>query len=159
MSDGMKKIKVPLQFDGTITDRDGVTIARMNRDSNSTYLTPSERDDVAKELVDAFNAASDGVMLPFEGYVIEGEAMLNLWGGGQGTVDMKCWFIPKDKWCRATLLEGINDGGFGCQSIEWADVWIYKTYGEFSPHKVLTKQFRITGRHLLPVKRGIQISE
>ena len=48
----------PLQYiSGQICDCNGNTIALMNRESGTTPLAPSERDDLAKEFVNLFNSA------------------------------------------------------------------------------------------------------
>ena len=60
------------------------------------------------------------------GYVVGGEALLNLWGGGQGTIEMNETTI--DNLTIENILKSINDGGFGCESIEEADVIIYTLY-------------------------------
>lgn len=61
------------------------------------------------------------------GYRVTGEALLNLWGGGQGTIEMSAGEvigpITKEK-----LLACINDGRFGCESIESVHFWIYDLY-------------------------------
>ena len=60
------------------------------------------------------------------GYVVGGEATLNLWGGGQGTIEMNETTI--DNLTIENILKSINDGGFGCESIEEATVIIYALY-------------------------------
>lgn len=60
------------------------------------------------------------------GYVVGGEATLNLWGGGQGTIEMNETTI--DELTIENILKSINDGGFGCESIEEATVIIYALY-------------------------------
>ena len=59
------------------------------------------------------------------GFAIYGQASINLWGGGLGTIDMDRRFIPYEKMSRQALLDTINDGGFGCESIDSADIDIY----------------------------------
>jgi len=54
------------------------------------------------------------------GYVISGTATLNLWGGGQGNITMDPVSIPFDKFNKTNMLRAVNDGGFGCESIESA---------------------------------------
>lgn len=97
----------------------------------------------------------DKVTLELDGYMVAGDAIVQLWGGGKGTIAMKPTYITRENWCRRTLLESINDGGFGCEEILSAKVWIYKCYGVHSPHKVLSKCFEIEGAHLKPAKIGI----
>lgn len=64
------------------------------------------------------------VKLKQTGYRIEGHALINLWGGGQGWIEMDVGTIPLTKLCKSSLLSCINDGRFGCESVERAEVWI-----------------------------------
>jgi len=68
------------------------------------------------------------IELELIGFEINGVATLNLWGGGQGDIKMDPVFIPKEEFSKTTLLQSINDGGFGCESIESAIVSIYAVY-------------------------------
>ena len=60
------------------------------------------------------------------GYVVKGEALLNLWGGGQGTVPVNPTFI--EELTTENVLKAINDNGFGCESFAGADVDICIAY-------------------------------
>lgn len=62
------------------------------------------------------------------GIVIQGIAVLNLWGGGQGEIIMDEKFIPNDKISKENILRCVNDAQFGCESIESAVVHIYIDY-------------------------------
>jgi hypothetical protein len=62
------------------------------------------------------------------GITIQGTALLNLWGGGQGEIIMNEKYIPNDKISKDNILRCINDAKFGCESIESADVDIFITY-------------------------------
>lgn len=62
------------------------------------------------------------------GIVVKGTATLNLWGGGQGDIQMDETYLPNDKITPKNILRCVNDGGFGCQSIESADIEIYIKY-------------------------------
>ena len=63
-----------------------------------------------------------------DGIIIEGTAKILLWFGDQGEIKMTSDFIPYEKISRRTILEAINDGGFGCQKIISAEVDIYISY-------------------------------
>lgn len=54
------------------------------------------------------------------GYLVQGETTLNLWGGGQGTIEMKPTVI--EELTLANVIEAINDNGFGCESFAEASV-------------------------------------
>mgnify|MGYP003316463622 CR=1 FL=1 len=60
------------------------------------------------------------------GYVVKGEALLNLWGGGQGTIPMNPTFI--EELTTENVLKAINDNGFGCESYAGAEVSISVVY-------------------------------
>jgi hypothetical protein len=62
------------------------------------------------------------------GYVIRGVAILSLWGGGLGAIDMDPVFIPFDLFSKTNMLRAVNDGGFGCESIVSADIKILIKY-------------------------------
>ena len=68
------------------------------------------------------------VTLKQTGYSISGESVLNLWGGGQGTIDISAGIIPLDKLSKENLLKCVNDGRFGCESIDCARVIIEDLY-------------------------------
>ena len=59
-----------------------------------------------------------------------GTADINHWGGDRGTISMDGFDVPldveiTDEW----LLESLNDGGFGCESINGGFMEIYGVYG------------------------------
>ncbi len=68
------------------------------------------------------------ITLYHTGYIVEGESILSMWGGGEGTIDMKPCYIPKDKLSKTSLLECVNDAMFGCKSILGATIHIYDDY-------------------------------
>jgi len=62
------------------------------------------------------------------GITIQGVALINFWGGGQGEVIMDERYIPNDKISKENILRCINDGQFGCESIESAEIDILINY-------------------------------
>ncbi len=62
------------------------------------------------------------------GIVVKGEAVIVLWGGGKGTVKMDRTFIPNGKITHTNIMRCVNDGGFGCESIESASIEIQIKY-------------------------------
>ena len=60
------------------------------------------------------------------GYRVKGEAELNLWGGGTGSIAMEHRDI--DELTVENVLKEINDNGFGCESYAGAEVDIYTLY-------------------------------
>ena len=66
------------------------------------------------------------VTLKHKGFYFQGVALLNHWGGGQGKVNMDSWQGESDD--REEVLKGVNDGQFGCESIESAEVDVYDVY-------------------------------
>lgn len=69
------------------------------------------------------------LLLEHRGYELRGRALLNLWGGGQGEIEMSPVFIPDHKLTHTNVKRSINDNGFGCQSVESAIIEIYDVYG------------------------------
>lgn len=69
------------------------------------------------------------ISLQFRGYMVKGEAMLKLWGGEEGFIEMKPYFIPENKLSHTLIKRSVNDNGFGCEAITQAVVDIYKVYG------------------------------
>lgn len=69
----------------------------------------------------------ESVTLKQIGYRFSGTAVLNSWGGGQGTIDMQAWVV-KGKFDRKKMIAGINDSQFGCESIESAEVFVEKLF-------------------------------
>jgi hypothetical protein len=62
------------------------------------------------------------------GITISGTAMLHLWGGGTGEIDMKKTFIPNAKITKDNILRCVNDNGFGCEGIKRAFIEISIKY-------------------------------
>ena len=62
------------------------------------------------------------------GFIISGYSTLNCWGGGNGTVEMESYFLPFEKTTPKNILRCVNDNGFGCKSIESAQIDIYIKY-------------------------------
>ena len=58
------------------------------------------------------------VTLKQTGWHVTGEAVISTWGGGQGTIRMDPTFVPLGKMTKENLHRCINDGRFGCQSID-----------------------------------------
>ena len=84
------------------------------------------------------------------GFMISGEAVLELWGGGTGTIEMQPVFLPYEKMTPKNILRCVNDNGFGCESISSAIIDIESVYDNGSrypektieaSHKVHTKYF------------------
>jgi len=68
------------------------------------------------------------ITLKLIGYRVMGTAIINFWGGGQGAADMTPTFIPVNKFSEETVLKSVNDGQFGCESIERAEIEIFEKY-------------------------------
>ena len=62
------------------------------------------------------------------GYIVSGTATVSMWGGGSGTIEMNRTFIPLEKFSKTNTLRCVNDGGFGVESIDAADIDIYVKY-------------------------------
>lgn len=62
------------------------------------------------------------------GIVVSGFATLEMWGGGQGTIEMEECFLPNGKITPKNILRCVNDNGFGCQKIVDAEINILILY-------------------------------
>ena len=60
------------------------------------------------------------VTLKQTGWHVTGEAVISLWGGGQGTITITPTFVPLGKMTKDNLHRCINDGRFGCRGIDQA---------------------------------------
>ena len=60
------------------------------------------------------------------GFLIAGTSLINLWGGGQGEVFMDETTI--DDPTTENIIKAVNDGRFGCESIESATVHLNAIY-------------------------------
>lgn len=67
------------------------------------------------------------ITLNFSHFICNGTAQINLWGGGQGTVQMDSFRISEG-YTDDDLRDCLNDGGFGCESIDGAVIDIYAVY-------------------------------
>lgn len=60
------------------------------------------------------------ILVPKNEFLIDGTALLNLWGGPQGTIEMTPYAVEAKSLeeLKEKILAGANDGGFGCESIQ-----------------------------------------
>ena len=61
-------------------------------------------------------------------FEIDGTALLNLWGGGQGEIDMEQYRLPAEHFSKDNVLRCVNDHGFGCESIAAAVIEVTPVY-------------------------------
>lgn len=66
------------------------------------------------------------------GFLIQGKSVINLWGGGSCEIEMSSTFLPYNKATPKNILRCVNDGGFGCESIQEAEIDIYIKYDNCS---------------------------
>lgn len=74
------------------------------------------------------------ITLKKTGYYVTGVSDLTMWGNDPGCISMKPFLVKDIK--KKTLLENINDNGFGVQSINGAICDIYEDYE--GTHRFLT---------------------
>lgn len=67
------------------------------------------------------------ITLHFSHFVCKGTSQINFWGGGKGTITMDPFRISEG-YTEENLKECINDGGFGCESIDGAVIDVYAVY-------------------------------
>lgn len=87
------------------------------------------------------------ITLDLTGYEMHGTSVINHWGGGQGTMHMDIVrFPPNKKPTRAMLAKEVNDGQFGCESIESAVAILYAVYGYSA--KVYEGEYEFTKKEI-----------
>ena len=91
------------------------------------------------------------VTLKLIGYRCKGKAILNLWGGGQGSVTMDNWDTVKGD--RDSIVKGVNDGQFGCESIHSARVDVYELYE--NDYIAYDQSIGFSAEELTEAKRGV----
>jgi hypothetical protein len=62
------------------------------------------------------------------GIRISGIAFITLWDNNTASIEMNKTFIPNGKITKTNILSAVNDGRFGCQSIDSAEINISITY-------------------------------
>ena len=72
------------------------------------------------------------------GVRILGTSLLNLWGGGQGSIEMDARDLNLKFATKDNILRCVNDGGFGCEGIERAELDIYAIYDNGSSAYIRT---------------------
>jgi hypothetical protein len=99
------------------------------------------------------------VTLKHKGFVFGGKAWLTLWGGGTGTIEMTEWTSNSTTLNQSDILRGINDGQFGCQSIDKAEVEVYELYENGYREHLKTVTIKNTSGHQMPDGRGTKIPQ
>lgn len=82
------------------------------------------------------------ITLKFTDYVIMGNVVCNMWGGGQGEIDMESYHVNSID-DLTEIIDGVNDNGFGVESYEEAYIKIYENY---EGHLVYREDFWINMR-------------
>lgn len=72
------------------------------------------------------------------GYDVVGTATLNLWGGGTGEIEMDRTRLAPEHFSKDNVLRCVNDAGFGCQSIERAEITVRERYDNCGFGKEIT---------------------
>lgn len=72
------------------------------------------------------------------GYEVSGEAVLHLWGGDKGSIEMNASIIKEDKLSKDNILRCVNDNGFGCELIERATIHVIELYEHGAYGKTVT---------------------
>ena len=95
------------------------------------------------------------ITLKHIGYRCSGVATINLWGGGQSSICMNEWDIAIDD--IQSIISGVNDGKFGCESIHSASVIIYDVYQQNI--KQYNRTIYLKKDELKNTKRGITVKD
>jgi hypothetical protein len=84
------------------------------------------------------------VTLNFSHFICKGTAQISLWGGGQGTIQMDSFRISEG-YTNDDLRACLNDGGFGCESIDGAVIDIYGVYSNDECQTTRWHETRVIG--------------
>ena len=79
------------------------------------------------------------------GWYFEGEAVITLWGGDEGVVNMTPWELL-GQFNEKEMIKGINDGQFGCESIDGAIIQVHRLYP--TRYKVYEEDFEYDAEQL-----------
>jgi len=93
------------------------------------------------------------IRIPTNEFKIYGEAFVELWGGGEGSIEMDEDCFTADKLTKAVMYANLNDGQFGVETITGGRVWVEQ--------KIKIRQFHI-GENNIPFEcnpNGIYIWE
>lgn len=109
----------------------------------------------------------DKIELRFMGYHIEGEAVLQHWGGEIGFIQMKPFDIDASDISNEDELNEIiksliNDNDFGCQSIMGAFIILYANYSNedvFNGTKIHVKEFYLNKDAIETPQKYIDLAE
>jgi len=61
---------------------------------------------------------------PTKDFIMRGTATISLWGGGTGSIEMDTVEFQADELTKAVIYANLNDGQFGCEDINSANVTI-----------------------------------
>lgn len=95
------------------------------------------------------------ITLNHRGYEIRGRALLNLWGGGQGEIEMNPVFIPGYNLTHTNIKRSVNDNGFGCEGVDSATVEIYDVYGPYPHYKKYNRTIDLDTMQCKHANKGI----
>ncbi len=80
------------------------------------------------------------VELTLTHFIVSGLARVSLWGGGQGDIEMNETKLEPELLSKDNILRCVNDGGFGVESIDSADITVQACYGPRHRETVLELQ-------------------
>lgn len=109
----------------------------------------------------------DKIELRFVGYQVEGEAVLEHWGGETGFIQMKPFNIDADDISSEDELNEIiksliNDNGFGCQRIMGAFIVLYTVYSNqdvYTGTKIYVKNYYLNKDVIETPQKYIDMAE
>lgn len=109
----------------------------------------------------------DKIELSFVGYHVEGEAVLQHWGGDTGFIQMKPFNIDADDISSEDELNEIiksliNDNGFGCERIMGAFIVLYAVYSNqdvYTGTKIHVKDYYLNKDVIETPQKYIDLAE
>ncbi len=83
------------------------------------------------------------IIVKLSGVRITGTAVLSLWGGGEGSIQMDETTLDIKNATRENILKQVNDGQFGCEKILGADVSVDYIYVDDESNHLIREGYYI----------------
>lgn len=103
------------------------------------------------KITKALNNIPRKIEVEFDYFYAIGQVDVTSWDGFVGSLTMESYELP-DPFTEEDIIAGINDGGFGVETIDRATVDIYARYATVDVH---LGKFGFEGDQLKNAKKGI----
>lgn len=109
---------------------------------------------MSSRVVDKTHSVPKSVSLPLRGYQVRGSVKGFAWDGTKGWIPMRPYLVHG--YSMKDVLPGLNDGGFGLESVTEAWVKVFAIYGSHKGgYEVQVAEYILRGDDVADVKRGV----